>query len=192
MFDTPFFASPDVLLLGAATGLVFGFLLQKGGITRFEVIVGQFLLRDFTVLKVMLTAMVVGGTGIYGMIQLDLLDGPSVKAAHLVANALGGLIFGVGMALLGYCPGTGIAALGDGSRHAIWGVAGMLAGAAAFAEVYPWVSAHVLPLGDRGKATLATEIGISPWWLLALLAVISVAIFLAIEASERRARREAS
>jgi hypothetical protein len=92
------------------------------------------------------------------------------------------------MALLGYCPGTGIAAIGDGSRHAVWGVAGMLAGAAAYAELHPWFRDHLLAWGDRGKATLAGELGISPWWLIALLGILSVAIFIAIEKSERRSR----
>ncbi|NIN68518.1 MAG: YeeE/YedE family protein, partial [Anaerolineae bacterium] len=148
MFDTSFFADPTTLLLGALTGLIFGFLLRKGGLTRFNVIVGQFLLEDFTVLKVMLTAIVIGSTGIYGMFQLGLIDGLHVKAAHLVANALGGLIFGAGMAILGYCPGTGVAALGNGSRDAIAGVAGMLFGAALYAEVYPWAKKHIVGLAD--------------------------------------------
>ena len=56
-------SDPLTLALGGLTGLVFGFLLQKGGLTRFRVIVGQFLLRDFTIMKVMFTAMIVGGIG---------------------------------------------------------------------------------------------------------------------------------
>ncbi|MHC5001987.1 MAG: YeeE/YedE thiosulfate transporter family protein, partial [Planctomycetota bacterium] len=109
------FADPTSLALGAATGLVFGFLLQKGGVTRFQVIVGQFLLKDFTVLKVMLTAIVVGAIGIYGMRAAGMDVPLHVKGTALLANVLGGLIFGVGMAILGYCPGTALAAIGDGS-----------------------------------------------------------------------------
>jgi len=166
------FASPSTLLFGGVTGLVFGFLLQKGGVTRFSVITGQFLLRDFTMLKIMLTAVVVGAVGVYGMRGLGLDVGLHVKSAALVGNAVGGLIFGAGMALLGYCPGTGIAALGDGSRHAGFGVLGMLVGSAAYAEVHPWVEAHVLGLGALGKETLATITGISPWWFIVALAIV--------------------
>jgi hypothetical protein len=54
---------PSKLMLGLATGFVFGFLLQKGRVTKYQVIVGQFQLRDFTVLKTMLTAVAVGGGG---------------------------------------------------------------------------------------------------------------------------------
>lgn len=186
MFETSFFASPTTLILGAVTGLIFGFLLQKAWVTRFGVIVGQFLLEDFTVLKVIGTAIVVGGAGIYGMVQLGLIQGLHVKAAQLVANAVGGLIFGIGMAILGYCPGTGVAAIGDGSRDAIAGVAGMLFGAALYAEMYPWAKAHILGLADLGKETLLTATGLSPWWFIGGLMVLAVAGFKALEAWEQR------
>ena len=189
MFDAPFFADPSVLFLGALTGLVFGFLLQKGGVTRFDTIVGQFLLRDFTVAKVMLTAMVVGGVGVYGMLQFGLIEGLHVKAAHLAANALGGLIFGTGMAVLGYCPGTGVAALGDGSRDALPGILGMLFGAAVYAETHAWMSAHLLPVGDLGKETFVTASGLSPWWFLAGLALAGAVLFVLLERWERRVPR---
>ena len=189
VFDAALFADPAALLLGGLTGLAFGFLLQKGGLTRFEVIVRQFLLRDFTVLKVMLTAIVVGGIGIYAMLALGWLSGLQVKTAQLLANAAGGAIFGVGMAVLGYCPGTGVAALGDGSRHALPGVVGMVVGAALYAEAHPWLAQHVLPVGDIGKQTAATATGLSPWWFMLLLAAAAVALFRGIERWERGGRR---
>mgnify|MGYP004136876501 CR=1 FL=1 len=60
MLDTPF-----MIVAGLLTGVVFGVLLQKAHVTRYEVIVGQFLFKDFTVLKVMLTAIVVGAVGVF-------------------------------------------------------------------------------------------------------------------------------
>jgi hypothetical protein len=186
MFDTNFFASPLTLLYGALTGLVFGFLLHRGGVTRFGVIVKQFLLRDFTVLKIMGTAIVVGGIGVYGMLHLGILEGLKVKSSHLVVNAAGGVIFGAGMAILGYCPGTGIAAIGAGSRDAIAGVFGMLFGAAVFAEAYPWIKTTLMPLGDLGKETLVTTTGVSEWWYLAALAIAALLGFLALERWENR------
>lgn len=179
------FADPLVLLFGALTGLLFGFLLQKGGVTRYSTILGQFLLADFTVLKVMLTAIVVGAIGIYGMKALGVEFALHIKAATLLGNALGGAIFGVGMAILGYCPGTGVAALGDGSRHVVPGLFGMLAGGALYAEAYPWLKANVLGVADYGKITLADG-GLSPWWLIAGFAALSVVLFLALELWERR------
>jgi len=187
MFDTPFFASPSVLLQGALVGLVFGFLLQKAHVTRYHVIVSQFLLRDFTVLKVMLTAIIVGGVGIYGMLALGML-GPEdlhIKSAHLVTNLLGGAIFGLGMAVLGYCPGTAVGAIGDGSRDAIFGLLGMIVGAGVYAEADGWIVANLEKVGDYGKATLADTAGLSPWWFMLALAIIAAALFVGIERWER-------
>ncbi|MDY7108154.1 MAG: YeeE/YedE thiosulfate transporter family protein [Planctomycetota bacterium] len=183
-----FFANPGTLLMGALTGLIFGFLLQKAHVTRFSVIAGQFLLKDFTVLKVMLTAVVVGAIGIYGMLLLGLLEPGQmhIKNATLLGNAVGGVIFGIGMAVLGYCPGTGVAAIGDGSRHAIAGLIGMLAGAGVYAEVYPSMKSSILGVGEFGEATLATATHLSPWWFIAALAVIAVVLFLILERAETR------
>ncbi|MCB9839201.1 MAG: YeeE/YedE family protein [Phycisphaeraceae bacterium] len=186
MFDSPFFADPASLAQGALAGLIFGFLLQRGGVTRYRVILGQFLLKDFTVLKVMMTAIVVGAVGIYGMLATGMLGEGAMhlKSATLLGNALGGVIFGVGMAVLGYCPGTGVGAMADGSRHAIFGVLGMIAGAAVFAELYPWVNRTFLKVGDLGKVTVSQETGLSPWWFILAMAVIAVAGFLALERHE--------
>lgn len=180
------FADARTLALGGLTGLMFGFLLQKGGVTRYEVIVNQFRFRDFTVLKTMLTAIVVGGVGVYAMLQLSLIGGLHVKGAELAMNALGGLIFGVGMVLLGYCPGTALAAIGQGSRDAAVGVAGALVGAAVYAETYPFWARTIAPIGNLGKETLATLTGVSAWWYLAGLAIVAVLLFVWLERRERR------
>lgn len=172
----PLFANLDVLILGAITGLVFGFLLQKGRVTRYETIVGQFLLKDFTVLKTMLTAMAVGSVGVYGMLQLGMIEGLHVKAAHVVNALAGGAIFGVGMAVLGYCPGTGVAAIGDGAKDAVPGLVGMLVGAAIYAETHSWVSQTLAPIGDLGKVTFADVTGLSHWLFVGLLVVASVGV----------------
>jgi len=180
MFEN-FFADSNTLILGGVTGLAFGFLLQKGGVTRFNVIVGQFLFKDFTVLKIMLTAIVTGAIGVYGLRILGFEFPLHIKNTALLANAVGGLIFGTGMAVLGYCPGTGIAAIGDGSRHAIFGVLGMFVGAALYAEIYPLLKSQVLRVGDFGKATFATATDLSPWWFIFCLLALAVVGLNALE-----------
>jgi hypothetical protein len=175
-------APANQLVLGAVTGLAFGFLLHRGGVTHYRVIVGQFLMKDHTVLRTMLTAVVVGAVGIYAMQSAWFTEavGPvkmHVKGAVVLANILGGLIFGVGMALLGYCPGTGIAAIGVGSRHAIPGVLGMLFGAAIYAEVHPHMYAQIKAVGDLGKVTLPEVTGLSPWLFVGVLIVVAVGLF---------------
>ena len=183
-----FFANPGTILMGGVTGFLFGFLLQKGGVTRYNVIVGQFLLKDFTVLKIMLTAVIVGSVGIYGMRTLGLDINLHVKTAALLGNALGGLIFGAGMAVLGYCPGTAVAAMGEGSRHAIAGVLGMFVGAGLFAESFPWIKNRILSVGDLGKVTFADLTGYSPWWFIAGLLIAGVIGLTALERWEKNNR----
>jgi hypothetical protein len=159
-------------------------------VTRADTILRQFLLRDFTVVKVMVTAIVVGGLGVYAMLQLGLIEKLHVKNAAIYGTLLGGAIFGSGMALLGYCPGTGVAAIGDGSRDAIAGVLGGLLGAAVFAEVHPWFGTHVLRPLDLGKKTLPDVTGLSPWLYVLGTAAVATVLFVLVELRERhRARR---
>jgi len=174
------FDSPLHLACGLGTGIVFGFLLQRGGVTRFRVIVGQFLLADHTVLKTMLTAVVVGSLGVWTMHSLGGVS-LHVKAVTVLANVVGGLLFGFGMALLGYCPGTGVAALGDGgSRQALFGALGMLVGAAAYAEVYPALKTGFLSVGSYGKITFPGLTGLPPGLFVMGLAVVAAVVFAAM------------
>jgi uncharacterized membrane protein YedE/YeeE len=178
---TQLLADPKTLALGAITGLIFGFLLQRGGVTRYNVIVGQFLFKDFTVLKTMLTAIVVGAIGVWGMRSLGMIDHLHIKGANLAMNAIGGLIFGVGMSLLGYCPGTGVAAIGQGSRDAIVGLVGMIVGAAVFAESYAFLASKLESIGNLGKVTLADVAHVSPWVVIIALAIVAAVVFTILE-----------
>lgn len=99
------FKDRSTLLWGLAFGMVFGFLLQKGGATRSDVIIGQLLLTDFTVLRIMVSAVLTGMIGIHAMKSLGWVQ-TNPKSGSAGVNVIGGLIFGVGFAVLGYCPGT--------------------------------------------------------------------------------------
>lgn len=146
------------LVLGLLFGIVFGFLLQKGGVAKYEVLMGQFFLTDFTVIKVMLTAITVGMLGIFSLHALDLVK-LHVKPTRYAANIAGGLIFGVGLGLLGYCPGTGVAALGQGNYDAIAGVLGLMAGSYLYAETSGFLSSTIQKIGNRGGIMLPDLLG---------------------------------
>lgn len=150
------------VLLGLLTGVCFGYLLERGGVARFRTIVGQFLLRDFTVMKVMLTAIVVGGAGVYAIVALGLAQ-LHVKPAQMLAVPVGGLVFGVGMALMGYCPGTVCVAAAVGRRDAWAGLGGVLAGALLYAELAPWAQRTLQAKADWGGVTLASMTGVPAW-----------------------------
>lgn len=177
--------SMSTLALGLITGVVFGFLLQKGHVTKYTVIVGQFLLRDFTVLKTMLTAVVVGGIGVYTLRAFGLAS-LHVKPMQLVAVSVGGLIFGVGMVVLGYCPGTGVAAAAEGRIDAMIGVAGMLVGAMLFAGLYAFFGTNILTWFDLGPVTLPELTRVPAAAILAGLAVGAAVLFRQLERWEGR------
>lgn len=145
--------SAKQLFLGLCFGIVFGFLLQKGGVAKFEVLIGALLLTDLTVMKIMLTAILVGMIGVFSMHAKGLVK-LHVKPTKYAANIIGGLIFGVGFALIGYCPGTGGAALGQGNLDAVAGIIGLLAGSYIYAEWSRRLSASFLTWGNRGKIML--------------------------------------
>ena len=102
----------------------------------------------------MLSAIVVGMMGIYllrgaGLVRLH------NKPTRYGANALGGVLFGVGFAFAAYCPGTSAAALGQGNFDAAAVMLGMMAGSYAFAEASAWIGRTVSRWGDRGELTWA-------------------------------------
>ena len=86
------------LILGA----LFGFSLNKAGLTRYSKIVNVYRFTDLSVLKFMMTALVVGMGGLYVLRVLGLVTFPRIPETYIVGNLLGGLIFGAGMALSGY------------------------------------------------------------------------------------------
>ncbi len=179
------YASVSTLIIGFFAGLAFGFLLRKGLVTRFDTIVGQFLLKDFTVIKIMLTAILVGSIGVYAMHDFGLIEQLPIKNAFIIANIVGGVIFGIGMAILGLCPGTCVGAVGEGSIDALFGLVGMLLGAALFAEAYDWLYKFFFKPIDLGKMTLSTFTGWSPWIFIIGLIVVSGVLFFFIERYEK-------
>jgi uncharacterized protein len=142
------------LIIGLIIGIFFGFFLQKEQVTKYDAIFGQLLLIDFTVMKVMLSAIITGMIGVYIMQKRGLTD-YNIKPGSSGMNAVGGLIFGVGLAILGYCPGTTAGAAGQGSLDALFGgITGMIAGGAVFAHTYPFLADGILKRGEFGKLTL--------------------------------------
>lgn len=166
----------NTLLYGLITGILFGFLLQKGRVLRYDKQLGALRLLDMTIVKFMLSSILVGMVGIYLLKDLGLVK-LSIKEADLGANILGGLIFGAGWALLGYCPGTAVGAIGEGRWDAFWGIMGMLVGAAAFAEVFPSLKTTVLTWGKLGKLTLPQVFGLNHWIIIVLFIVGSLILF---------------
>jgi uncharacterized membrane protein YedE/YeeE len=167
--------------IGFAIGIGFGFALQRGGVTNFDVIVNQLLFKDFTVVKIMLSAMLTGMIGVhllrkYGLAQLH------PKPGSVGSTLVGGLIFGVGFGLLGYCPGTVVAAAAHGKLDALFGgILGMLAGAGIFAAWYPRLEKSVLNKGSFGERTLPEILNQCPWRVILVIELLVLGLFVWLE-----------
>lgn len=160
------------LPVGLAIGIAFGFLLQKGGVTTYDVIMGQLLLTDFTVLKLMLSASVTGMIGVHLLRSMGLAE-LHPKAGSLGATAVGGLIFGAGFGILGYCPGTIAGAVGQGWLDVlVGGLIGIVAGAGIFAHLYPALQRNLLEKGDFGDMTIPSLFRVNPWVVVLPVAAI--------------------
>lgn len=162
----------SALLWGLGFGIAFGFLLQKGGVTKYDVIVGQLLLNDFTVLKIILSAVLTGMIGVYAMKTLGWVK-LSPKSGSVGMNIIGGLIFGVGFAVLGYCPGTIAGAIGNGALDAlVGGLTGILIGSGLFAALYPRLRSGILVKGDFGDLTFPRLFKVNDWVIVIPVAIL--------------------
>ena len=168
------------IVLGLITGILFGFLLQKGGVTDYGVIIGQLLLTDFTVLKVMLSAVLVGMIGVYvmkvgGLVRLH------TRIGSAGATVLGGLIFGAGFAVLGYCPGTAAGAVGTGALDAAIGMVGIALGAGIFARLYPRLNRSILNRGIFPAETIPQLVGVRPGIVVIVVALLIMGLLYLLE-----------
>ena len=174
-------ASGAKLAQAIVFGFAFGFLLQKGGVAKFDILVGVLLLENFVVVQVMLSAIIVGMIGVYLLNRFGLLE-LQIKETVYGSNILGGLIFGVGFGLIAYCPGTDAAAVGQGNLDAIVGILGMMFGSYLFALASRFTTGTVSTWGKRGKITLADLVGMSRGIFIAIAVPVLVGVLVVLEA----------
>ncbi len=162
------------LLAGFSFGIIFGFLLQKGGVADYGVLIGALRLTDSTVFTVILTAIVVGSVASAVLRRFGLARAHP-KPTNYASNIVGGLLFGVGFGLLGYCPGTGSAAIGQGSWDAVCGVVGLIAGSFTYALAFPLLK-KLNRTGDRGYLTAPNALHVSTAIYLSISSVAFIVI----------------
>lgn len=166
------------ILIGLATGAVFGFVLEKSRVFEPGIIVGQMQLRSHVMVKVFLAAVVTGLVTIavmHGVFGVKLHLKPLVLGADIV----GGLILGAGIALAGACPGTSLAQIGAGYKDAWFTVLGGIAGAI----TYGYFESSIVGLLPTKGATVSFDqlLGL-PFWVAALVfAAAMVAMLVGLE-----------
>jgi hypothetical protein len=157
-------------LIVLVAGVLFGFFIESAGLNSPRKLTAQFALRDWTVFRVMFTAIVVAAAGLWlfdvaGWLRFDALKVPTL---FFWAMALGGAMLGAGMAIGGYCPGTSVVGLFAGRLDALFFMLGMMLGSTVFALSYDSLQSLYQVKGPANQ-TLSGLTGLPAWlWLLVL------------------------
>jgi hypothetical protein len=179
----------DGWVSGLVCGVHFGYVLENAGFGSPRKLSAQFELRDWSVFKVIFTAIVVAATGLWLLRAVGWMapDTVFVPPALLMASAIGGALVGAGFALGGYCPGTSVVGLSSGRLDALVFVVGLLAGTGLFAIAYGSTLRSVMAMGEVIEGdTLTDAYGFSEAAILATLGIALVAIFYVGSWFERR------
>lgn len=171
------FSTAAELGIALLLGLGFGFALERAGFGSARKLTAVFYLWDMAVVKVMFTAIVTTMAGLFllsagGWMDLSELY---IEPTSYPAQILGGLIFGAGFIVGGYCPGTSLSAAATGRKDGMLFILGMFCGVMAYAELTPgledWIKA-----GSQGELTLPTLTGIGMgWWVLVFVGFLAFA-----------------
>lgn len=161
-YSLGFFGENASFAIALGVGVGFGFFLERAGFGGARKLTAQFYFTDMSVLKVMFTAIVTAMVGVYALSAIGWLDFSKIALTptFLVPQIVGGLVFGVGFIVGGYCPGTAVAGIATGRIDALVYALGMLAGIAAFSETFDaWFAgwAHATAMG---RATLPKALGL--------------------------------
>lgn len=180
------------LVAALAVGVAFGFCLERSGLGSARKLVGQFYGTDLAVFKVMFSAIVTAMLGAFWLARLGVLDLGRVYVPEtwLLPQLVGGLVFGVGFAAAGLCPGTSCVAAATGRGDGAAVVAGFFAGVLATGLALPGIERFYASTA-RGTLTLPSLLGAR--YGVVVLAVVAVALagFAGAEWIERHARRGA-
>lgn len=176
------------LAVAVVVGVAFGFVLERSGFGRAQKLVGQFYGTDFTVLKVMFTAIASAMLGAVILSGVGLLDLEAVQFNYptfLWPMIVGGLMLGAGFVVSGYCPGTSFVATASGKLDGAATVLGVVGGTLLYAELEPRMGAFPNS-GKLGSFTLASLFHTRPAVVAAAVTFVAIGTFILAERIERR------
>jgi len=185
-FKFGYFNDEVSLIVAFVIGLLFGFVLEKGGFGSARMLAAQFYFTDMRVFKVMFTAIVTAMIGLFYLSWMGFLDLSLIYFGDtfLLPQMLGGVILGVGFVIGGYCPGTSAVAISTGRIDAIFYALGGMFGIFVFGEIFPFITDFFYSTA-MGRINLPELLGIN--YGIIMLAVILMAIggFTAAEWAEK-------
>jgi len=185
-FNSGTLDSPAAFIASLLIGLAFGVALERAGFGSSRRLAGIFYFRDMTVLKVMFTAVIVAMLGICYAKAFGWVTPDNVYFLHTLyaAQILGGLIFGVGFVMGGWCPGTAAVGVASGKLDALVFLAGAVGGSILYNELYPAVAP--LTANDQGVVFGFKSLGVSEAGFAFVFTLIAVGCFWGAEAIEKK------
>jgi uncharacterized membrane protein YedE/YeeE len=186
-FELGFISETVSLLVALVIGIAFGVVLEQSGMGSARKLTGQFYLRDMTVFKVMFTAIVTAMLGVFWLGWIGFVDVSRiyVPETFIAPQIVGGLVFGVGFAMAGLCPGTSCVSAATGRPDGIAVVAGMLAGVLGTGILFARLATFYAST-PRGAFTLPEAIGVSYGVVVFGIVVVALAGFQVAESLEKR------
>jgi uncharacterized membrane protein YedE/YeeE len=187
------FGDGTSLIVAVLLGIAFGWFLERGGMGNARKLAGQFYLTDLSVLKLMFSAILTAMLGLFWLSWAGLLDLTRVYVPEtfIAPQLVGGVVFGIGFAVGGLCPGTSCVAAATGRRDGLALVGGMLAGVFVFGEAFPVVQGFAESTA-RGAWTLPEALRLSHGTVVGMIVAAALGAFAGAEWLERRAERPAT
>jgi hypothetical protein len=174
------------LLAAVSLGIAFGFFLERAGLGHGRKLAAQFYLNDLTVFKVMFTAILTALLGLFWLGQVGLVDLSLIllSPTYLVPQVVGGLLFGAGFVIGGYCPGTSCVAAASGKLDGVAVFGGMMLGIFLYGELYPSIRGFADSTA-MGRISLPELLSIRPGVVVALITLIALGGFVLAGRIER-------
>lgn len=191
LYEYGLFGDDFSLLIALLTGIGFGFFLERGGFGSARKLAAQFYLTDMTVFKVMFTAIVTAMLGLFWLSWLGVVDYAlvSIPPTFLVPQLVGGIVFGTGFVMGGYCPGTSCVASSTGKLDGGVHLVGMITGILLFGEAFSFLETFYNS-SSMGVFTLPQVFGLSEGLTVFLIVLAAIGGFMAAERIEARYQRE--
>ncbi|MDX1710374.1 MAG: DUF6691 family protein [Rhodovibrionaceae bacterium] len=159
-------------------GILFGLALEGGGLGSPRKLTAQFTFRDFTVLKVMLTAVVTCALGLWLLRSAGIVTGGVyIPTPYYWAFLAGGALIGAGFAVGGYCPGTSTVGFAAGRLDALVFMADMVAGVGLFAGGFSWLEPFYTAAQGPERQTMDGLLGLPAWAVILAVAGMTAAVF---------------
>ncbi len=187
LYSYHFFSYNFSLALALIIGFLFGFFLERAGLGNPRKLTAIFYFEDFTVLKVMFSAIVTSAIGLWILTRTGLINISEVLVVptYLWPQLLGGFILGIGFVIGGYCPGTAVVGMSSGRIDGIIFIIGLMLGIWIFAEGYPFLKDFYLS-GYMADMTLNRWLGSSRGIVILVITLLAFIAFWAAEKAENK------